>query len=79
MSATDLKSLLHDQIDRLQQEEDLQDLLLTVSEFVNHRGGSSDESPELLAQLRNALSAATAAQTTPHNDVVNEARQWISQ
>jgi len=37
MSASDLKSLLHDQIERLQREENLQDLLLTVNEFVNYQ------------------------------------------
>jgi hypothetical protein len=78
MSTADLKSLLHDQIDRLQQEDDLQDLLLTVSEFVSHRGGLPDESPELLAQLQHALSSASAGNFTPHSDVVQEAKQWIT-
>ena len=79
MSATDLKSLLHDQIDRLQREEDLQDLLLTVSEFVRYRGDVTGESPELMAQLRSALSAVTEGRVTPHGEVIKEAKQWITQ
>ena len=78
MSVTDLKSLLHDQIDRLQREEDLQDLLLTVSEFVSYRGDVPEESPELMAQLRSALAAATAGRVTPHSEVINEAKQWLT-
>lgn len=78
MSATDLKSLLHEQIDRLQREEDLQDLLLTVHEFVSYRGDIPHESPELIAQLHGALLAVKAGGVTPHSEVTMEAKQWLT-
>ena len=78
MSTTDIKSLLHGQIDRLQREDDLQDLLLTVSEFISHRASLPDESPELITQLQNALSSAASGHATAHSEVVKEAKQWIT-
>ena len=78
MSATDLKSILFNQIERIEKEEDLQDLLLTVAEFVNHRADPETESPECLSQLRSALVSAEAGHTTSHNQVVKESKQWLT-
>ena len=78
MSTTVIKSLLHEQINRLQREDDLQDLLLTVSEFINHRASLPAESPELLTQLQNTLSSTTSGHVTAHNEVIKEAKQWIT-
>lgn len=78
MATSDLKSILHQQIDRLQDPEDIQDLFLTVSEFVSQRISLAEETPELLAQLEQAMAAAQAGHLTSHNDVVKEAKQWIT-
>ena len=79
MATADLKSILHQQIDRLQNPEDIQDLLLTVSEFVSYRTNIFTESPDLLTQLEQALSSAKATNLTPHDTVAAEAKRWITQ
>jgi predicted transcriptional regulator len=78
MSATDLKALLHEQIDRLDDPDDLQDLALTMSEFVNHRIPPAGESQALIAQLRQALAHAESGLVTPHAEVVLQSKQWIT-
>ncbi|WP_019988397.1 hypothetical protein [Rudanella lutea] len=78
MSTTDLKTLLHNQIDLVEKEEDLQDLLLTVSEFIQFRVQNQQESPELLAHLKQALTAVTNGHSTPHDQVITESKQWIT-
>lgn len=78
MSATELKTILHQQIDRLDDPEALQDLALTVSEFVAYRTPKMGESPELLAQLRQALQEAASGRGTPHHEVVRQSKQWIT-
>ena len=78
MSTDELKSLLHQQIDRLDDPQDVQDLLLTVSEFVGQRTNVFTETPELEAQLAKTLATISAAQLTPHNDVAQQAKQWIT-
>lgn len=78
MATADLKSILHDQIDRLQDPQDVQDLLLTVSEFVSHRTNIFTETPELLTQLEQALSSSQNDELTPHTIVANESKQWIT-
>lgn len=77
MSATDLKEILHKQIDSLQNVEDVRDLLLTVNEFVGQRQLPQPESPELLAQLNEALRTAQTGQFTPHDEVNREAKTWL--
>ncbi|CAN5192400.1 hypothetical protein BH09BAC4_BH09BAC4_13470 [soil metagenome] len=79
MATADLKSILHQQIDRLDDPQDVQDLLLTVSEFISQRTTIFVETPELLAQLEQALSLAQTSSPTPHDVVANEAKQWITQ
>lgn len=79
MATADLKSILHQHIDRLQDPQDVQDLLLTVSEFISQRTTIFIETPELLAQLEQALASAKSGRFTPHDAVVNEAKQWIAQ
>lgn len=78
MATSDLKSILHQQIDRLQDPEDIQDLFLTVSEFVSQRIHSVEESPELLAHLEQSMRSAKDGQLTTHDTVVKEAKQWIT-
>lgn len=78
MSATDIKSILFKQIERVEKEEDLQDLLLTVTEFVNHRTDPQPESSELLAQLQRALMSVEAGHVTPHDQVIKESKLWIT-
>ena len=78
MSATELKEILHKQIDSLQDIEDVQDLLLTVNEFVGQRQLPRPESPQLLAQLREALRVAQTGQLTPHEEVNREAKTWLT-
>ncbi len=77
MSATDLKEILHKQIDSLQNVEDVQDLLLTVNEFVGQRQLPRPESPELLMQLQEALRLAQTGPVTSHDDVNKEAKTWL--
>ncbi|MCY7359461.1 MAG: hypothetical protein LH609_18800 [Rudanella sp.] len=79
MATAELKSILHQQIDRLQNPQDVQDLLLTVSEFVSQRTDIFIESPELITQLNRALQTVNTGQLTPHSVVVAEAKQWITQ
>ncbi len=79
MSVNDLKELLHKQIDLLQDPEDVQDLFLTVSDFVGQRKLWDKESPEFLAKLRRiAESVQTGSATTPNAQVMLEAKQWIT-
>ncbi|WP_229364469.1 hypothetical protein [Fibrella aestuarina] len=75
---TDMKTLLHQQIDRLDDPHDIQDLLLTVSAFVGQRTNMFAETPALLNQLEEALVAAKTAHLTPHDTVANESKQWIT-
>lgn len=79
MATADLKLILHQQIDHLQNPEDVQDLLLTVSEFIGQRTNVFIETPELLAQLEQALSSVKTGTLTPHNTVITESKQWITQ
>lgn len=79
MATPDLKSILHQQIDRLEDPKDVQDLLLTVSEFISQRTTVFTETPELLAQLEQALSSSQSGRLTLHDAVANEAKQWITQ
>jgi hypothetical protein len=78
MSARDLKNILHKQIDLVEKEDDLQDLLMTVSEFVQFRVQDQLESPELIAQLNRALASIKKGQTTSHNQIIIESKQWIT-
>lgn len=75
---TDMKVLLHQQIDRLEDPQDIQDLLLTVSAFVGQRTNIFNETPQLLNQLKEAMTAAKTAPLTPHDTVANESKQWIT-
>ena len=79
MITADLKSILHEQIDRLEDPQDVQDLLLTVSEFVSQRTTIFFETPALLAQLEQGLASAQLPGLTSHNQVASEAKQWITQ
>ncbi len=66
MATADLKAILHQQIDRLQDPQDVQDLLLTVSEFVSNRTNVFTDTPQLLTQLEQALSSLdTSRQFNP--------------
>lgn len=78
MATDELKSLLHQQIDRLDDPQDVQDLLLTVSEFVGQRTSILAESPELQAQLAKTLATISSGLLTSHNDVAKQAKQWIT-
>ncbi|AQG79470.1 hypothetical protein [Spirosoma montaniterrae] len=78
MTATELKTTLHQQIDHIQKEEDLEDLLLTVNDFLNHRTGKSTESPELIAQLECALTSANAGRLVPNTEVMKKAKEWLT-
>ncbi|AKD57285.1 hypothetical protein [Spirosoma radiotolerans] len=79
MITADLKSILHEQIDRLEDPQDVQDLLLTVSEFVSQRTNIFTETPALLAQLEQALASVQSTKLTTHDQVASEAKQWITQ
>ncbi|GAB4027588.1 hypothetical protein GCM10028773_59320 [Spirosoma koreense] len=78
MATIDLKSILHQQIDQLQDPQDIQDLLLTVSEFIGQRTNVFTETPELLTALEHALSSISTNQLTSHDTVATEAKQWIT-
>ena len=75
MSVTDPKEILHKQIDRLQNVEDVQELILTVNEFIGQRQLPQPESPELIAQLREALRPSQTGHVTPHEEVNREAKR----
>ena len=78
MAITELKFILHQQIDYLQNPRDVEDLLLTVSEFVSQRTDVFRENDELLTQLNHALKTIQTSTLTPHNVVATEAKQWIT-
>jgi len=78
MATNELKSILHEQIDRLEDPKDVQDLLLTVSEFVSQRTNIFAETPALLTQLEQALASAQSSNLTAHDQVAREAKQWIT-
>lgn len=79
MATDELKSILHEQIDRLEDPKDVQDLLLTVSEFVSQRTNIFTETPALLMQLKQALASVQSSGLTSHDQVAREAKQWITQ
>lgn len=79
MATDDLKSILHEQIDRLEDPKDVQDLLLIVSEFVSQRTNIFTKTPALLTQLEQALASVQSTNLIPHDQVSNEAKQWITQ
>ena len=79
MATADLKLILHQQIDRLEDPQDIQDLLLTVNEFISQRTNVFTETPELLTQLEKALSSIQTNHLVPHDLVVTEAKKWIAQ
>ncbi len=78
MATAELKSILHQHIDRLNDPEDVQDLLLTVTEFISQRTNLFVETPELLAQLEQSSGTAKAGNTTSHDEIIREAKQWIT-
>lgn len=75
---TDLKALLHQQIDRLDDQQDIQDLLLTVSAFIGQRTNVFSENPQLVTQLEEALATAKSMQLISHDAVANESKRWIT-
>lgn len=79
MATDELKSILHEQINRLEDPKDVQDLLLTVSEFVSQRTNIFAETPALLTQLKQALASVQLSSVTSHDQVAREAKQWITQ
>ena len=79
MATDELKSILHEQINRLEDPKDVQDLLLTVSEFISQRTNIFAETPALLTQLKQALASVQLYSVTSHDQVAREAKQWITQ
>lgn len=79
MSARDLKDLLHKQIDLLEDPEDVQDLFLTVNDFLGHRHLWDKESPKFMEQLRRTLESVRGGATTiPNAQIAREAKEWIT-
>ena len=79
MSARELKDLLHKQIEIIEDPEDVQDLFLTVNDFLGHRQLWDNESPEFLDQLRHALDSLHAGSATiPNAQIMREAKEWIT-
>lgn len=78
MATEELKFILHQQIDRLDDPQDVQDLLLTVSEFIGQRVTIPVESPELCMQLEKTLATISSGRLTPHTDIAQQAKQWIT-
>lgn len=79
MSARDLKDLLHKQIELLEDPEDVQDLFLTVSDFLGHRQLWDEETPEFLEKLRHTAESVRAGSATiPNAQIMREAKEWIT-
>jgi hypothetical protein len=79
MSARELKDILHKQIELLEDPEDVQDLFLTVNDFLGHRQLWDSESPEFLEQLQRALESVHAGTATiPNSQIMREAKEWIT-
>ena len=78
MSATELKDILHKQIDSLQDPEDIQDLFLTVSEFIGQRNLYERETTEFIQKLQHTLNSTKSGSFTSHENVVKEAKQWLT-
>jgi hypothetical protein len=77
MATAELKEIIHQQIDRLEDPQDVQDLLLTVSEFVGQRTSLFIETPELLKQLEAALQEVSLSSLTSHDDIVKQSKEWL--
>ena len=79
MSTSKLKELLHRRIDQLEDPQDIQDLFLTIHDFLGQRSLWQEESPEFLKQLEDTLeSVLEGSATIPHEQVMQEAKQWIT-
>ncbi len=79
MSAHELKEILHKQIDHLRNEEDIEDLFLTVNDFLGQRKLWEEETAEFNEQLERTLKSVRAgASTMPHRQIIQEAKQWIT-
>jgi len=79
MSARDLKDLLHKQIDLLEDPDDVQDLFLTVNDFLGHRHLWDKEAPEFMEQLRRTLESVRGGSATiPNSQVMLEAKEWLT-
>lgn len=79
MSARDLKEILHKQIELLENPEDVQDLFLTVNDFLGNRQLWSQETPEFMEQLQRTLEAIHSGSATISNSqVMREAKEWIT-
>ncbi len=79
MSAHELKEILHKQIDHLRNQEDIEDLFLTVSDFLGQRQLWEEETPELSEQLERTLKSVRAgAATIPNRQIAKEAKLWIT-
>lgn len=79
MSARDLKDILHKQIEMLEDPEDVQDLFITVNDFLGYRQLWNKESPEFLDQLRRTLESLHAGSATiPNSQIMREAKEWIT-
>ncbi len=79
MLVRDLKDLLHKQIELLEDPEDIQDLFLTVSDFLGYRQLWDEETPEFMDQLRRTLeSVRVGSATIPNSQIMREAKEWIT-
>lgn len=78
MSVKELKELLHSRIERLQDPEDIQDLFVTVNDFLGERQLDQEENPEFLERLRHAVKSLRDTDTIPNAQVMQEAKQWIT-
>ncbi len=79
MSARNLKDILHKQIELLEDPEDVQNLFLTVNDFLGQRQLWEQETPEFMEQLRGTLETIRAASATiPNSQVIREAKEWIT-
>lgn len=78
MSVADLKTIMHQRIDQLHDEETVLDLFVTMSSFLEGRSVTPDSnSPEILARLKQALAKQEAGQRGISTDeLLLKMQQW---
>ena len=78
MSATDLKTIMHQRIDQLSDDETVLDLFETMSSFLEGRSVPLDsESPEVVARLRKSLANQAVGQRgVSTEELIPKMQQW---
>ena len=78
MSVSDLKTIMHQRIEHLQDEETVLDLFATMTSFLEGRSVPPDSnSPEIVARLKQSLASQESGNRGISTDeLVTKMEQW---